>query len=200
MDFSEEHRTSAIEVRSCAPIESTPLVSKPAATRPAHTRDCKIVGHPDTDRFVTDDHESNYFTDTDDHWKIDGAEVHKVISVKRLPMSSPCPVMTVSICLTRARGLNLFYETTDAPFVDARNGFISIPTWTSVKSRPECRAWLGPFGGVTRWGGDRLSDGGVRDGNATPRGSDVPALARGRSPVGSTLLQRCRPRREHQRA
>ena len=27
-------------------------------------------------------------------------------------------------------------------------------------------------------GGDRLSDGGVRDGNATPRGSDVPALAR----------------------
>ena len=28
---------------------------------------------------MTDDQGSNYFTDTDDHRKIDGAEVHKVI-------------------------------------------------------------------------------------------------------------------------
>ena len=121
-DFSEEHRTSAIEVRSCAPIESTPLVSTPA-----DNRDCKIVGHPDTDRFVTDDQESNYFTDTDDHRKIDGAEVHKVIFRKETAYEFTLSGDDCEHLSNPARGLNLFYETTDAPFVDARNGFISIP-------------------------------------------------------------------------
>ena len=126
-DFSEEHRTSATEIRSCAPIESTPLVPAPTDTRPAHTRDCRIVGHPDTDRFVTDDQESNYFTDTDDHRKIDGAEVHKVIFRKETAYEFILSGDDCEHLSNPARGLNLFYETTDAPFMDARNGFISIP-------------------------------------------------------------------------
>ena len=101
--------------------------SMPADTRPADTRDCKIVGHPDTDRFVTDDQESKYFTDTDDHRKIDGAEVHKVIFRKETAYEFTLSGDDCEQLSNPPSALGLFYETTDAPFADTRNSFISIP-------------------------------------------------------------------------
>ena len=101
--------------------------SMPADTRPDATRDCKIVGHPDTDRFVTDDQGSNYFTDTDDHRKIDGAEVHKVIFRKETAYEFTLSGDDCEQLSNPERGLSIFYETTDSPFADTRNGFISIP-------------------------------------------------------------------------
>ena len=90
------------------------------------TKNCRLVGHSDTARFVSDDPESDYFHDGDDHRDIHGAEPDDVIFRKEVTYEFTLQGDDCVALESGDYGLHLYYETIDSPFSTTRDGFLMI--------------------------------------------------------------------------
>ena len=95
------------------------------------TKNCRLVGHSTTDRFVTDDPGDNYFGDSDDHRDIHGAEPDDIIFRSGTKDKGNTYEFTLEgedcvALMSGANGLHLHYQTTDSPLSTIRDGFLRI--------------------------------------------------------------------------